>query len=91
MEVEVIISTILWALALAIGVTGAILLYLEIEVFGTNTPILILFIGMIFIAIAGLNLVDRTWLNYRYTIIPIKISLKHASCCNIVLYCLYYS
>ena len=60
MEIEAIISTVLYALALAIGVIGAILLYLEIEGFGTNTAILILFIGMIFIAIAGLNLVDRT-------------------------------
>lgn len=59
MDVEAIISTVFYALALAIGIIGAILLYLEIEGFGTNTALLILFIGIVFLAIAGLTLVDR--------------------------------
>jgi hypothetical protein len=59
MKVESIIATVLIALALAIGIIGAIMFYMELEFFETNTAILLLFIGMAFLAIAGLNSVDR--------------------------------
>jgi len=58
-KVGTIISTVLYALALAIGILGAILFYLEMEFFGTETALLMLFIAVFFIALAGLNLVDR--------------------------------
>jgi len=59
MKVESIITTVLTALALAIGIIGAISLYMELEFMGTNTAILILFIAVTFLAIAGLSAVDR--------------------------------
>ena len=62
MKVESIIATVLMALALAIGVIGAISFYIELEFMTTNTSILILFIAVVFIAIAGLSAVDRDWL-----------------------------
>ena len=58
-KVGTIISTVLYALALAIGILGVILYYLELEFFGTDTAILILFVAVFFVAVAGLNLVDR--------------------------------
>jgi len=58
-KVGTIISTVLYALALAIGILGAIFYYLEMEFFATETAFLMLFIAVIFIAVAGLNSVDR--------------------------------
>jgi len=58
-NVGTIISTVLYALALAIGVIGAIMYYLELEFFGTDTAILIIFVAVFFVAVAGLNSVDR--------------------------------
>ena len=58
-KVGTIISTVLYALALAIGVLGAIMYYMELEFFGTSTAILMLFIAVFFVALAGLNQVDR--------------------------------
>jgi len=58
-KVGTIISTVLYALALAIGVLGAIFFYLEMEFFGTNTALLMLFIAVFFVSVAGLNSVDR--------------------------------
>jgi len=58
-KVGTIISTVLYALALAIGILGAIFYYLEMEFFETNTALLMLFIAVFFIAVAGLNSVDR--------------------------------
>jgi len=58
-KVGTIISTILYALALAIGILGAIFYYLEMEFFETNTALLMLFIAVFFVAVAGLNSVDR--------------------------------
>jgi len=58
-KVGTIISTVLYALALAIGILGVILYYLELEFFGTDTAILLLFVAVFFIAVAGLNNVDR--------------------------------
>ena len=58
-KVGTIISTVLYALALAIGVLGAIFCYLEMEFFGTNTALLMLFIAVFFVSVAGLNSVDR--------------------------------
>lgn len=58
-KVGTIISTVLYALALAIGIIGAIMYYLELEFFGTNTATLMLFIAVFFVAIAGLNSIDR--------------------------------
>ena len=58
-KVGTIISTVLYALALAIGVLGAIFYYIEMEFFGTETALLMLFIAVFFIALAGLNSVDR--------------------------------
>jgi hypothetical protein len=58
-KVGTIISTVLYALALAIGILGVILYYLELEIFGTDTAILILFVAVFFVAVAGLNSVDR--------------------------------
>jgi hypothetical protein len=58
-SISAIINTVLYALALAIGVIGAIMYYMELEFFGTNTAILMLFIAVFFVAIAGLNSVDR--------------------------------
>jgi hypothetical protein len=47
------------AIALAIGVIGAISYYMELDFMGKNTAILILFIAVIFLAISGLSSVDR--------------------------------
>jgi len=58
-KVGTIISTVLYALALAIGILGVILYYLELEFFGTDTAILLLFVAVFFIAVSGLNNVDR--------------------------------
>ena len=58
-KVGTIISTVLYALALAIGVIGAMMYYLELEFFGTDTAILIIFVAVFFVAVAGLNSVDR--------------------------------
>ena len=58
-SISAIINTVLYALALAIGVIGAIMYYMELEFFGTNTAILMLFIAVFFVAIAGLNSIDR--------------------------------
>jgi len=58
-KVGTIISTVLYALALAIGLLGAIFFYLEMEFFETNTALLMLFIAVFFVAVAGLNSVDR--------------------------------
>ena len=58
-KIGTIISTVLYALALAIGILGVSLYYLELEFFGTDTAILILFIAVFFVAVAGLNSVDR--------------------------------
>jgi len=58
-KVGKIISTVLYALALAIGILGAIFYYLEMEFFETNTALLMLFIAVFFVAVAGLNSVDR--------------------------------
>ena len=58
-KVGTIISIVLYALALAIGILGVILYYLEMEFFGTDTAILLLFIAVFFVAVAGLNCVDR--------------------------------
>ena len=58
-NVGTIISTVLYGLALAIGVIGAIMYYLELEFFGTDTAILIIFVAVFFVALAGLNSVDR--------------------------------
>ena len=58
-SISTIINTILYALALAIGILGVILYYLELEFFGTDTAILILFVAVFFVAVAGLNSVDR--------------------------------
>ena len=58
-KVGTIISTVLYALALAIGVLGAIFFYLEMEFFGINTALLMLFIAVFFVSVAGLNSVDR--------------------------------
>jgi hypothetical protein len=58
-SVTSIINIVLYALALAIGVLGIVFLYMELEFFGTNTAILILFVAVLFMAIAGLNSVDR--------------------------------
>ena len=59
MKVESIITTVLMAIALAIGIIGAISNYMELEFMGTNTAILILFIAVAFLAIAGLSAIDR--------------------------------
>ena len=61
-KVGTIISTVLYALAVAIGILGAIFYYLEMEFFATETALLMLFIAVFFVALAGLNLVDRDWL-----------------------------
>ena len=58
-KVGTIISTVLYALALAIGVLGVIFYFLELKFFGTDTAILILFVAVFFVAVAGLNSVDR--------------------------------
>jgi hypothetical protein len=58
-NVSTIINTILYALALAIGILGVILYYLELEFFGTDIAILIIFVAVFFVAVAGLNSVDR--------------------------------
>ena len=58
-KVGKIISTVLYALALAIGILGAIFYYLEMEFFETNTALLMLFIAVFFVAVAGLNSVDK--------------------------------
>ena len=58
-KVGTIISTVLYALALAIGILGAIFYYLEMEFFGTETALLMLFIAVFFVALAGMNQVDR--------------------------------
>lgn len=56
-KVSTIINTVLYALALAIGVIGAILIYMDI--FEKESFILLLCIGVAFLAIAGLNSVDK--------------------------------
>ena len=61
MKVESIITTVLMAIALAIGVIGAISYYMELDFMGTNTAIIILFIAVAFLAIAGLSAIDRDW------------------------------
>ena len=58
-SVSSIINTVLYALALAIGLLGAIMYFIELEFFNTDTAILMLFIAVFFVAIAGLNSVDR--------------------------------
>ena len=58
-KIGTIISTVLYALALAIGIIGVLLYYLELEFFGTDAAILILFVAVFFVAVAGLNSVDR--------------------------------
>ena len=58
-KIGIIVSTVLYALALAIGVLGAIFYYLEMEFFATETALLMLFIAVFFVALAGLNQVDR--------------------------------
>jgi hypothetical protein len=58
-KVGTIISTIFYALASAIGILGAIFYYLEMEFFRTETAMLLLFIAVFFVALAGLNQVDR--------------------------------
>jgi len=58
-KVGTIISTGFYALALAIGILGAIFYYLEMEFFGTETLLLLLFIAVFFISLAGLNQVYR--------------------------------
>ena len=59
MKTEAIITTILMAIALAIGTIGAIAHYMELDFMGTNTAILLLFIAVIFLAISGLSAIDR--------------------------------
>lgn len=59
MKVESIITTVLIALALAIGILGAMLYYLEMEFMDSNTAILLLFIAVVFLAISGLSAIDR--------------------------------
>ena len=61
-KIGTIISTVLYALAMAIGVIGAIMYYMELEFFGTDTAILLIFVAVFFVALAGLNSVDRDWL-----------------------------
>ena len=56
-KVSTIINIVLYALALAIGIIGAILIYLEI--FEKESFIMILCVGVAFLAIAGLNSVDK--------------------------------
>ena len=56
-KISSIICTVLYALALAIGVIGAILIYMEI--FEKESFILLLCISVAFLAIAGLNSVDK--------------------------------
>jgi hypothetical protein len=58
-KIGTIVSIVLYALALAIGILGAIFFYMEMEFFGTNTALLMLFIAVFFVALAGLNQVDR--------------------------------
>jgi hypothetical protein len=58
-KIGTIISTVLYALALAIGIIGVLLYYLDLEFFGTDAAILLLFVGVFFVAVAGLNSVDR--------------------------------
>jgi hypothetical protein len=54
-----IVSIVLYALALAIGVLGALFFYMEMEFFETETALIMLFIAIFFISLAGLNSVDR--------------------------------
>jgi hypothetical protein len=56
-KVSTIINIVLYALALAIGIIGAILIYLEI--FEKESFIIILCMGVAFLAIAGLNSVNK--------------------------------
>ena len=58
-KIGTIVSIVLYALALAIGILGGIFFYMEMEFFGTNTALLMLFIAVFFVALAGLNQVDR--------------------------------
>ena len=58
-KIGTIVSTVLYALAVAIGIMGTIFYYLEMEFFTTEIALLMLFIAVIFVAIAGLNFVDR--------------------------------
>ena len=58
-KVGTILSTVLYALVLAIGVLGVIFYFLELEFFGTDAAILLLFVAVFFVAVAGLYSVDR--------------------------------
>ena len=58
-KIGTIISIVLYALALAIGILGGIFYYMELEFFGTDTALLMLFIAVFFVSLAGLNMVDR--------------------------------
>jgi hypothetical protein len=58
-SVSSIINTVLFALAVAIGIFGIIMYFIELELFNTDTAILTLFIAVFFVAIAGLNSVDK--------------------------------
>ena len=59
MEIQSIINVVLYALALAIGVIGAMMLNFEMGDLTTNSALTILFVGMAFLAIAGLSNVDK--------------------------------
>jgi hypothetical protein len=59
MEIKSIINVVLYALALAIGVIGAMMLNFEMGDLATNSALTILFVGMAFLAIAGLSNVDK--------------------------------
>ena len=57
-KVGTIISIVLYAIALAIGILGAIFYYLEMEFFVTDAAILMLFIVVFFVSLSFLNSVD---------------------------------
>jgi hypothetical protein len=59
MEIQSIINVVLYAIALAIGVIGAMMLNFEMGDLSTNSALTILFVGMAFLAIAGLSNVDK--------------------------------
>jgi len=59
MGIQSIINVVLYALALAIGVIGAMMLNFEMGDLATNSALTILFVGMAFLAIAGLSNVDK--------------------------------
>jgi hypothetical protein len=58
-SVSSIINTVLYALAVAIGIIGIVMYFIELEFFNTDTAVLTLFIAVFFVAIAGLNSVDK--------------------------------